>query len=99
MKIPAFRLTPILAAVASLLTLRAHGQYDYFNISSGSDCIRQDYRSVNTPPGIYDAIHQDYATSSDGGSGYFYGGFTHQNNVNGRTMSLVQYVCWPASGG
>jgi len=83
----------------SLAALPALAQYDYFNIASGSDCIMQDYRSANVPSGIYDAIHQDYATSSDGGSGYFYGGFTHQNNVNGTPMSLVQYVCWPASGG
>jgi hypothetical protein len=87
----------ILGAVIGLTSLSAQAQYDYFNISSGSDCIRQDYRSVNTPPGIYDAIHQDYVTSSDGGSGYFYGGFTHQNQ--GGISTLVQYVCWPASGG
>ena len=39
-------------------------QYDYFNIASGSDCVRQDYRSANIPHGIYDAIHQDYVTLS-----------------------------------
>jgi len=72
-------------------------QYHSFNIASGSDCIVQEYRSVNVPPGIYDAIHQEYHSSSDGGSGYLYGGFTHQNQ--GGTSTLVQYVCWPASGG
>lgn len=76
----------------------AWAQYNYFNIASGSDCTRQDYRSANVPPGVYDAIHQDYVSSSDGGSGYFYGGFTHQNIVNGATNTLVQYVCWPAGG-
>src|SRR5262245_2213959 len=74
--------------------LLAHAQYHYFNVSGGSDCIMQDYRSPDIPPGIYDAIHEETVTSSDGGSGYFYGGMTHQN-ANG---TLVQYVCWPASG-
>jgi autotransporter-associated beta strand protein len=69
-------------------------QYHAYNVSSGSDCILQDYRSPNVPPGIYDAIHEENVNSSDGGSGYFYGGFTHQN-----PGTLVQYVCWPASGG
>ena len=89
----------LLLILSAMAPLAAQAQYDYFNISSGSDCIMQDYRSANVPSGIYDAIHQDYATSSDGGSGYFYGGFTHQNSVNGNKMSLVQYVCWPAGGG
>jgi autotransporter-associated beta strand protein len=83
----------------SLLSLapRATAQYNYFNIQSNSDCIMQDYRSPDVRGGIYDAIHQDYVSSSDGGSGYFYGGYTHQNQ--GGTKTLVQYVCWPASGG
>jgi autotransporter-associated beta strand protein len=72
-------------------------QYHNFNVPSGSDCIMQDYRSPNVPPGIYDAIHEENVNSSDGGSGYFYGGFTHQNQ--GGTSTLVQYVCWPAGGG
>ncbi len=71
-------------------------QYHYFNVASGSDCIMQDYRSPNVPPGIYDAIHEETVSSSDGGSGYFYGGLTHQNGSDG---TLVQYVCWPAGGG
>jgi autotransporter-associated beta strand protein len=75
----------------------ALAQYNYFNVPSNSDCIMQDYRSPNVPGGIYDAMHQDYVSSSDGGTGYFYGGYTHQNN--GGTNTLVQYVCWPASGG
>ena len=81
--------------VTLLSPLAAQAQYHAYNVSSGSDCIMQDYRSPNVPPGIYDAIHEETVTSSDGGSGYFYGGFTHQN-ANG---TLVQYVCWPASGG
>ncbi len=83
--------------LACLTTNVTHAQYHYFNVASGSDCILQDYRSANVPPGIYDAIHEEYVSSSDGGSGYFYGGFTHQNN--GGANTLVQYVCWPASGG
>ena len=75
----------------------AQAQYHYYNVPSNSDCIMQDYRSVNVPGGIYDAVHQEYVSSSDGGSGYFYGGYTHQNN--GGANTLVQYVCWPASGG
>ena len=90
------RCLPLLLLAVLLPAARA--QYNYFNIASGSDCVRQDYRSANVPPGVYDAIHQDYVSSSDGGSGYFYGGFTHQNLVNGTTNTLVQYVCWPASG-
>src|SRR6185369_951469 len=65
------------------------------NVPSPADCIMQDYRSPNVPPGIYDAIHEETVSSSDGGSGYFYGGMVHQD-ANG---TLVQYVCWPASGG
>ena len=79
--------------------LSARAQYHAFNVASGSDCIVQAYRSPDVPPGIYDAIHEENVTSSDGGTGYFYGGFTHQNEVNGVPMALVQYVCWPASGG
>ena len=75
----------------------ACAQYHFFNVASGSDCIMQDYRSPNVPPGIYDAIHEENVNSSDGGSGYFYGGFTHQNQ--GGAGTLVQYVCWPAGGG
>ncbi|MEO5914566.1 MAG: MBG domain-containing protein [Luteolibacter sp.] len=75
----------------------AKAQYNYFNIATNSDCTMQDYRSPNVPGGIYDAIHQEYVSSSDGGGGYFYGGYTHQNS--GGTKTLVQYVCWPASGG
>ena len=86
-------------SLVCLVPLAAGAQYHYFNVGSGSDCILQDYRSPNVPPGIYDAIHEEYVSSSDSGSGYFYGGFTHQNNVNGSPMALLQYVCWPASGG
>ena len=86
-----------LAGLALLAPLSGLAQYHYYNVGSGSDCIMQDYRSANVPPGIYDAIHEEYVSSSDSGSGYFYGGFTHQNN--GGTSTLVQYVCWPASGG
>ena len=75
----------------------ARAQYHSYNVPSNADCIMQEYRSVNVPGGIYDAIHQEYVSSSDGGSGYFYGGYTHQNNSGANT--LVQYVCWPASGG
>lgn len=78
-----------------LAAATAQAQYHYFNVPAAADCILQDYRSPNVPPGIYDAIHEEYVSSSDGGSGYFYGGMTHQN-ANG---TLVQYVCWPASGG
>ncbi|MEK7949358.1 Ig-like domain-containing protein [Luteolibacter sp. Y139] len=83
----------------SLLGLgpRASAQYHYFNVPSNSDCIMQDYRSPDVRGGIYDAIHEENVSSSDGGSGYFYGGYTHQNS--GGTKTLVQYVCWPASGG
>ncbi len=93
---PLARLTA-LAGLALLAPLTGLAQYHYYNVGSGSDCIMQDYRSANVPPGIYDAIHEEYVSSSDSGSGYFYGGFTHQNN--GGTSTLVQYVCWPASGG
>jgi hypothetical protein len=71
-------------------------QYHYYNVASGSDCIVQTYRSPNLPTGIYDAIHEENVNSSDGGSGYFYGGMV-QDPGNSRT--LLQYVCWPASGG
>src|SRR6516165_8724461 len=87
----------LICAVSTLVPSAARAQYHYYNVSSGADCIMQDYRSANTPPGIYDAIHEEYVSSSDSGSGYFYGGFTHQNQ--GGISTLVQYVCWPASGG
>ena len=83
-----------LLTAAAFTTSISQAQYHYFNVASGSDCILQDYRSPNVPPGIYDAIHEEYVSSSDSGSGYFYGGMTHQN-----PGTLVQYVCWPASGG
>lgn len=79
-----------------LLQHSARAQYHSFNTASGSDAIVQEYRSPNIPPGIYDAIHENYVNSSDGGSGYFYGGMTHQNGSKG---TLIQYVCWPATGG
>ncbi|MGC4017358.1 MAG: autotransporter-associated beta strand repeat-containing protein [Luteolibacter sp.] len=80
------------------LSIPARGQYHAFTgVQSNSDCIMQDYRSPNVPGGIYDAIHEENVSSSDGGSGYFYGGYTHQNQSG--TKTLVQYVCWPASGG
>jgi autotransporter-associated beta strand protein len=81
-----------------LAPLASRAQYHFFNVAGGSDCILQAYRSPDLPPGIYDAIHEENVTSADRGSGYFYGGFTHQNNVNGSMMALVQYVCWPAGG-
>ena len=80
-----------------LAPLPGQAQYHSFNVSSGSDCIVQTYRSPNLPSGIYDAIHEEYVSSSDGGSGYFYGGMV-QHAGNGQ-QTLVQYVCWPASGG
>lgn len=92
-----FRTVLMLLIATGLGLLSAHGQYNYFNVAGGSDCIRQDYRSANTPPGVYDAVHQDNVSSSDGGGGYFYGGFVHQDQ--GGASTLVQYVCWPASGG
>src|SRR5690242_17470910 len=75
----------------SLLGLapRAAAQYNYFNVPNNADCIMQDYRSPDVRGGIYDAIHQNTVSSSDGGSGYFYGGYTHQNS--GGTKTLVQY--------
>ena len=82
--------------IALLLPATGRAQYHSYNVSSGSDCIMQDYRSPNVPPGIYDAIHEENVTSSDGGSGYFYGGFVHHQSSS---YTLVQYVCWPASGG
>lgn len=85
----------IYAGLTLLSPSPSQAQYHYYNVASGSDCILQDYRSPNVPPGIYDAIHEEYVSSSDGGSGYFYGGMTHQNTYG----TLVQYVCWPASGG
>jgi len=75
----------------------ATAQYHNYNAANGSDCIVQTYRSPNLPSGIYDAIHEEYVSSSDGGSGYFYGGMV-QHSGNGQ-QSLVQYVCWPATGG
>ncbi len=86
-------------ALALFAPLTSRAQYHFFNVPGGSDTIMQDYRSPDVPPGIYDAIHEENVNSSDGGSGYFYGGFTHQNYINGSPMTLVQYVCWPASGG
>ena len=86
----------LLIVLLALVAPVARGQYHAFNVPSAADCILQDYRSPNVPPGIYDAIHEEYVSSSDGGSGYFYGGMTHRNGANG---TLVQYVCWPASGG
>ena len=86
-----------LAGLTLLAPSSGLAQYHFYNVASGSDCIMQDYRSANVPPGIYDAIHEENVTSSDSGAGYFYGGFTHQNN--GGTSTLVQYVCWPATGG
>jgi hypothetical protein len=83
--------------VGLLVPLVGQAQYHSFNVSSGSDCIVQTYRSPNLPSGIYDAIHEEYVSSSDGGSGYFYGGMV-QRSGNGQ-QTLVQYVCWPASGG
>jgi len=97
-----FRLTGpgfvLLFTLAVLLPATGRASYHFFNVASGSVCILQDYRSPDVPPGIYDAEHEENVTSSDGGSAYFYGGFTHQNLVNSSTNSLVQYVCWPASG-
>lgn len=91
------RLCCVLAVCALVFVPGAgHAQYHAYNVPSGADGILQDYRSVNLPPGIYDAIHEEYVSSSDGGSGYFYGGMVHDRN-NSRT--LVQYVCWPAGGG
>lgn len=95
---PRFCLRAALPLIFALTLLGAgpgRAQYHHYNVPNGADCTLQDYRSPNVPPGIYDAIYEEYHSSSDGGSSYFYGGFTHQNS--GRT--LVQYVCWPASGG
>ena len=89
------RLFTSIFGLTLLAATTGQAQYHFFNVPNASDCIIQDYRSPNVPPGIYDAIHEEYVSSSDGGSGYFYGGMTHQN-ANG---TLVQYVCWPASGG
>jgi len=60
-----------LTVVMMLAPLRSWAQYHYYNVGSGSDCIMQDYRTPNAPPGIYDAIHEEYVSSSDSGSGYF----------------------------
>ena len=79
-----------------LFTYGAQAQYHSYNIQAGSDCIVQDYRSPAYNTGIYDAIHEETVTSSDGGSGYFYGGMTQHNGADG---TFIQYVCWPASGG
>ena len=84
--------------LALLTPATGRAQYHSYNVTSGSDCIMQDYRSANLPGGIYDAIHEEYVTSSDGGSAYFYGGMTHENNVNGVLSTLVQYSMWPPSG-
>lgn len=83
-------------ALALFQPQSARAQYHSFNVPSGADCVIQDYRSPNLPPGIYDAIHEQYVTSSDGGSGYFYGGMVHDPSDQ---RTLVQFVCWPASGG
>jgi hypothetical protein len=40
-------------------------QYHSYNVANGSDCIVQTYRSPNLPSGIYDAIHEQYVSSSD----------------------------------
>ena len=101
MKVPTrlFKLPLTFAFGLALLAPAAvRASYHEYNIVNGSDCIIQDYRSANIPPGVYDAIHEDNATSSDGGTAYFYGGMTHQNNVNGNLSTLVQYSMWPASG-
>ena len=82
--------------LATLFCFPASAQYHHYNVPSGADCVVQAYRSPNLPPGIYDATHEQYVTSSDGGSGYFYGGMV-QDAANSRTF--VQFVCWPASGG
>jgi autotransporter-associated beta strand protein len=84
--------------LALLTPMNGLAQYHSYNVASGSDCILQDYRTVNSPGGIYDADHSnvDGIGSSDGGAGSYYGGFTHQNQ--GGTSTLLQYVCWPASG-
>jgi len=84
-------------ALLLLTSSASFAQYHSYNVPAGADGIVQEYRSPDVPPGIYDAIHEENVSSSDGGSGYFYGGFTHQNN--GGLNTLVQYVCWPASGG
>src|SRR4051794_20603713 len=44
-------------------------QYHYYNVPAAADCILQDYHSPNVPPGIYDAIHEETVSSTDGGSG------------------------------
>jgi hypothetical protein len=88
----AFAFSFELALLASSTGL---AQYHSYNVPSASDCILQDYRSPNVPPGIYDAIHEGYVSSSDGGSAYFYGGMVHDR---GNNRTLVQYSMWPASG-
>jgi hypothetical protein len=90
------RLLAFVFGLALVAPSGASAQYHAYNVAGGSDCILQDYRSPNRPPGIYDAIHEETVTSSDGGSGYFYGGMVHDP---GNDQTLVQYVCWPASGG
>src|ERR1043165_4318250 len=87
----------VCVGVALSIPLTGLAQYHNYNVPNAADCIVQEYRTVNAPSGIYDAIHQEYHSSSDGGASYFYGGFTHQNQ--GGTKTLVQYVCWPATGG
>jgi autotransporter-associated beta strand protein len=88
----------LLVTIPATAPIASRAQYHAYNVASGSDCIVQDYRTVNAPGGIYDADHSnlDGIGSSDGGSGSYYGGFTHQNQ--GGTSTLLQYVCWPASG-
>ena len=51
-----------------LFAVTGQAQYHRFNVANGSDCILQDYRSPNVPPGIYDAIHEETVSSADGGS-------------------------------
>ena len=68
----------LLIGLALLAPATGLAQYHYYNVPSGSDCIVQTYRSPNLPSGIYDAIHEEYVSSSDGGSGYFYGGMVQR---------------------
>ena len=70
----------------------ARAQYHSFNVPTNSDCILQEYRSPSLTDGIYDAIHENYLSSSDGGSAYFYGGMIHYPS-DGETA--VFYSFWP----
>ena len=91
----------VVGTVSLLLALspqaKAENSYNSYNISANSDCTIQDYRSPNVPGSIYDAMRNDTVSSSDGGTGFFYGGYVHGGN--GGTTTGVQYVCWPANGG